>query len=413
MALGLWIRYTVDLLLSGEEHEIRLFSHLPMMAGSAALGAAALARPDVFVANPDYFCHIVLGGFFNKLDPLLEAAEGWMLPPGLAHCACSQAKIGAILKNIVPPATLHISAGNYCDEAPKVDEVIASYFNQPVYWCNRCQDEAFDDPPMDERHLKYFAASLEGARMAISEAVGTEVTNSMVMQTLMATEEAGKQYKRIVDLRVSADPQPIGVVAAEMAATLMAVYMTPSGLKKVAEAFTVLADEVQDRVDRGVGVVPKGAPRVMYAYVLPFASPGIGKIMEEAGLNVCCREGYGSMPVWERRESIAKLDPSEIMAGVFLHNPTLVKPRWRADVIVLGYKKSNSDGVMMLPHYSCRVFGTDFPMMRDMVKKELGDIPICILETDVFDPRYYTAEQARTRIESFAEMVKSAQASSN
>jgi benzoyl-CoA reductase/2-hydroxyglutaryl-CoA dehydratase subunit BcrC/BadD/HgdB len=119
------------------------------------------------------------------------------------------------------------------------------------------------------------------------------------------------------------------------------------------------------------------------------------------------------MPPWARREQIAKLDPCEIIAGVFLHNPTLVKPRWRADVVALGYRKSKADGVIMLPHYSCRVFGTDFPMMRDMLRKELGDVPMCILETDVFDPRYYTAEQARTRIESFAEMVRSAKASSN
>ncbi len=49
-------------------------------------------------------------------------------------------------------------------------------------------------------------------------------------------------------------------------------------------------------------------------------------------------------------------------------------------------------------------------MVRDGVKKELGNIPILILETDLFDPRYYTAEQSRTRIESFAEMAKTAKA---
>ena len=65
----------------------------------------------------------------------------------------------------------------------------------------------------------------------------------------------------------------------------------------------------------------------------------------------------------------------------------------------------------MLPHFSCRVFGNDYMMIRDGVKKELGDIPSLVLETDLFDPRYYTAEQSRTRLESFAEMVKSAKVS--
>ncbi|MCL5734351.1 MAG: 2-hydroxyacyl-CoA dehydratase family protein [Actinobacteria bacterium] len=411
MALGLHIRAFVDMVMAGEEHDVRIYGHLPLMAGHCVLGAAELARPDAYIGLPDLICHMVLGAFFNKLDPLLEASEAWCLPAGLAHCGCSQAKIGGRLTDVVPPATLHVSAGNYCDEAPKVDEVLAYHFKEPVVWCNRCQDESFDDPPMDDRHLKYFSANIRRTKDAISEAVGAEVTNQMIMQTMMATEEVGKEFKRIQDYRAESDPSPISVVTTDMAAALVGIDMTPRGLSKVAEMMKVLADEVQDRVERGVGVVPKGAPRVMYAYVLPFASPAVGKAFEEAGLNVCVREGYGSMPIWSRREEIAKLDPCDIVAGIFLHNPTLVKPRWRADVVVLGYNKAKLDGIVMLPHYSCRVFGTDFPMMRDMVRKELGDIPITVLETDVFDPRYYTAEQARTRIESFSEMVRAAKAS--
>ncbi|UCF83046.1 MAG: 2-hydroxyacyl-CoA dehydratase [Desulfobacteraceae bacterium] len=44
-------------------------------------------------------------------------------------------------------------------------------------------------------------------------------------------------------------------------------------------------------------------------------------------------------------------------------------------------------------------------MVKDALKKEVK-IPALVLEGDVYDPRYYTKEQLRTRIESFAELVK-------
>ena len=38
--------------------------------------------------------------------------------------------------------------------------------------------------------------------------------------------------------------------------------------------------------------------------------------------------------------------------------------------------------------------------------KERLKIPAILIEGDAYDPRYYTKEQLRTRIETFAEMLK-------
>lgn len=61
-------------------------------------------------------------------------------------------------------------------------------------------------------------------------------------------------------------------------------------------------------------------------------------------------------------------------------------------------------------HYSCRPFATDALMVKDALKKELG-IPVLVLEADIYDPRFYTREQLRTRLESFAELVKASRVS--
>jgi len=409
MIAGLYIKDFVDLVLSGEEHDIRIYCHLPTV-GTQLLGAAELARPDIYVGYPMCNCFYVLGSIFNRLDPILEAGENWCLPPGVAHCGCNQFKLGSRLSNILPPASLHLSAGNYCDEAPKADEVLEYFFGDEVFWFNRCQDEDLDDPPMDERHLRYLGTNVKRAKQRISEVIGAEITNEMVFEAMMVTESYAKELSNISELRAFADPSPLRMACVGLAQFLM---ISTVGLKRrneVAEAMRVLREEVQERVDQGEGVVEKGAPRVMLSVVVHLSTPGMTKAMEDSGLNIACMEGYGGVSPEDRRADIALMDPCDLIAGIYLWNPLMTRVTWRIQSIAEGYRKANLDGIIMLPHYSCRVFGNDYMMIRDGVKRELGNIPILILETDLFDPRYYTAEQSRTRIESFAEMVKTAKA---
>jgi len=408
MLAGIYIRDFVDMVLSGEEHDVRLYAQLPTFWGML-LTAAKAARPDIYVGYPSPIGLFVLGSIFDRVDPHFEAAENWCLPPAVAHCGCCQFKIGSRLTKLVPPGTLHLSAGMYCDEGPKADEVFQAYFGDEVFWFNRCQDEDFDDP-MDERHLKYLGTNIDRARQKISEVIGVEVTKDLVMLAILGEEGCAEAFSRIGGIRAEADPSPIPVNCVALAQYLLVGCLNPDLRVRLAEALGVLADEAQARVDRGEGVVAKGAPRVLLSVLLPFTTPGIGKAMEEAGLNVCCQEGQYDVGAMERRLQVPATDPCDIIAGVFLLTPVLMKPTMRIEVLENDYRQGNLEGIILLPTYSCRVFGNDYMMIKDGVKKELGNVPILLLECDIFDPRYYTAEQARTRIESFAEMVKTAKA---
>ena len=68
-------------------------------------------------------------------------------------------------------------------------------------------------------------------------------------------------------------------------------------------------------------------------------------------------------------------------------------------------KKYKLDGVLLDVTYTCRVGAADSQIMKNFIEKELG-IPALIMEHDVYDPRFFTAGQVRTRIETFAEQVK-------
>jgi len=332
------------------------------------------------------------------------------MPTAGVHCAFNKLKLGGQLLNIIPPASLHFSAGQYCDEAPKTEEAIERYFGERVFWCNRCQDEDYDDPPADERHLKYLSRSLDKAIQVFSDVIGTEVTKELVMQGILAGDEFAKQVANTMLLRVGADPSPIRIGSYGLVLFLPAAITGVNRIKEAEEALRVLYQEVRERVDRGDGVVERGAPRVMVSYTPSLSDPGQAKAMEDAGLNVACAEDFCAVALAEGRQEIVYTDPSDIIAAVFLHGSVMIKPTWRIESMVKAYRKANLDGIIMLPHHSCRLLSTDCHFVRDGLKKELGDIPVSILETDLCDARYHNTKQAITRIESFAEMVRSARA---
>ena len=71
----------------------------------------------------------------------------------------------------------------------------------------------------------------------------------------------------------------------------------------------------------------------------------------------------------------------------------------------------NVDGIVFFRHYSCRQYSI-FPLKaKEVIEKGLG-IPVLLLEGDYCDSRSYTAEQMRTRVETFAEIVKAGRVSS-
>ncbi|MDO8688743.1 MAG: 2-hydroxyacyl-CoA dehydratase family protein [Dehalococcoidia bacterium] len=102
-------------------------------------------------------------------------------------------------------------------------------------------------------------------------------------------------------------------------------------------------------------------------------------------------------------------DPNEKLAAMLTQSSTFSSPPLKSRLIVEACRRYNLDGVFWLIHYACRPIMADADMMKDMVQKEL-DIPFMVVEGDVYDAHFLSAEALRPRIETFAERVKARQA---
>ncbi len=411
MNMGVLMKSTVDIALSRDEGKRIFYTELPNVFIASLLGGGYSVDPDMIVASPGTYFLALLGGVFGNLDRMYTWAEKNMFTPGAAHCGCNMTIVGGRGLGAIPPGDLTISQGLYCDEAPKTGELINYMFEEEVFYVNRAQDEYLFEPPGGEKQLAYLAESNELLRQKLSNMLGREVTDEMVKKSLGYYLQIMAKLKEILEIRVMADPQVLNVQSYNHLYFIHVFCPGEKGFEERMEAMQVLVDELKTMVDRGEGIMEKGAPRVVYAPLMPLVDPGFGKVLEDAGINLCCPELYSRDVVSvEQMNAMMEMPVSAIFAMMWI-----CVPFWfihlRSENIVQNYKNADLDGVILLAHYPCRIVGSDMIMLKDAVRKELGpDVPLALVDYDIYDYRCYNHQQARTRLESFAEMVKSAKA---
>ena len=351
-----------------------------------------------------------MGYIFNKLDVILEAAEGHFLRPGAAQCSLLQVRLGLNVLGLFPKCDLLISMGSLCDALPKTDEALGIYFNIPVQYINCCQDRGADWEDM-YRSKDFYANEIKKAQKRVSGVVGFEVTNDMVNEARRIRRDAAIYANKIYDLVIGSDPMPISAAAMQYIRIFRAMPVSRSTQEGLNEASKLLYEEVEERVNRGVGVVEKGAPRILYAPLVSIADPSIIHMIEELGIAIPLTEDTILVPDGELRPQMDERgrgeDPWERVAYALIQRSIEASVPMRIRAVSGAVKRYHLDGVLNLFHYSCRYFAGDPLILKDAVEKETG-VPVMVLEGDLYDPRFYTAEQLRTRVEAFGEMLKAA-----
>ena len=209
-----------------------------------------------------------------------------------------------------------------------------------------------------------------------------------------------RALQRLSGLR-AADPVPISGLDA-LLVNQVSFYDDPVRFTQMTNQ---LCDELQERVKKGTGVVPKGTSRVLISGS-PMAIPNwkLHFIIEGSGAVVVGEESC----VGERNfrdlldENFSTVDEAlEKMAARYLEiDCACFTPNdERLQNIKSMTKKLNAQGVI---HYALQ-FCTPYMMEAYKVEKAIGSTPFLRMETD------YSMEdvgQLKTRVEAFLEMLK-------
>jgi benzoyl-CoA reductase/2-hydroxyglutaryl-CoA dehydratase subunit BcrC/BadD/HgdB len=203
---------------------------------------------------------------------------------------------------------------------------------------------------------------------------------------------------------MKADPVPLSLVDLELLEALSG-SSTGRGIREGIKAMDILIHELEKRVEAGEGITEKGAPRVMVR-LGHTSDPRVTRLIEETGLAVPLTFILGSWGGVKVKPRGNYITPGEIIAdyelagGYYYGTEGQIKFYERAAALM------KLDGFICQYLYNCRPVATISHIQKKYLEEKTG-LPVLSLEIDNFDSRAYSADSLRTKVETFAEMLKS------
>jgi hypothetical protein len=404
--LGAWLKELIDVVLARDEGKRIVYFGFPAIPGPGLI--LSVSSEDVLVTAPDMVLDHTMGQIFNKLIPILEAGEANGLPPGHALCSLWQAKIGGITKGMIPVPDLALASSYFCDMGSKADDLVTALYGVPVAYIDGVMDSHWGEyPDYQPERVHYLGAQINQALKKAEKVLDIEIPPDAWEKAQKGGQVFVCNLLRLLEL-MRADPVPVSIVELEPLEALSGAS-TGRGIQEGIKAMEILIHELEGRVKAGIGVTEKGAPRVMIANG-HCSDPRVTHLAEEVGLAVPLTfilSWGGGPPIKPKRtyatpgETIADY---ELAAGLFHGTDAQIKRfEMGADVMKL-------DGFILNYLYNCRPAATASHNQKKYLEEKTG-LPVLSLEVDAFDSRAYSAASLRTKVETFAQMLKEKKAS--
>ena len=150
---------------------------------------------------------------------------------------------------------------------------------------------------------------------------------------------------------------------------------------------------------KGEGILPKGAPVLMYE-IIPYPQPWI--------VNLFAENGVGVMPGGPTEKQLQPprfKDPYMAAAEAWLKSSVTVNAGYKADQISERLMKYRFDGMLFGFFDFDRWLGSDNKLLAKLIE-EKTKLPVFYIEGDFWEDRDYSLEALKTRIESICEIVK-------
>lgn len=203
----------------------------------------------------------------------------------------------------------------------------------------------------------------------------------------------------------TSDPIPICSKHENLMMWLNPVPLDLDHLHMATHAVNTLYEELKGRVERGIGVVEKGSPRIFVILPHHHTDPRLEHLVKEVGLaSIATDMEFSATSRLSASEAELLNDPYEAMSQ-YLQSCLLLPLGGRISVILEACKRLRVDGVLNHYHVGCRSVAGDAFIIEEVIIKELK-IPVLSFEWENFDPRVYQHEDFKIRLESFKSMIK-------
>ena len=316
-----------------------------------------------------------------------------VLPPNT--CPLIKASVGARLDKTCPffrIADMYVGETT-CDGKKKAWEILAQ--EVPVH--------IIDIPQMKRaKDITAFKEEIMEFIKVVEDFTGNKVTPEALGESIKLINNKRKALHRLYATR-KASPVPISGKDA-LLVTQIAFYDDPA---RCAQMTNQLAEELEGRISRSEGVFPADALRILVTGT-PLAIPNwkLHHIVESAGATVVVEELCTGTRYFENLvdETATTLEGQvQALAERYMKtNCACFTPNsGRIDDIVRLANEYKVDGVIDVNLQFCNLYSTESYLVKQALSER--EIPVLHIETDYSEQ---DAEQLRTRVEAFLEILK-------
>lgn len=309
-------------------------------------------------------------------------------------CPLIKASVGARLDRTCPffrIADMYVGETT-CDGKKKAWEILGK--DVPMH--------VMDMPQMKrEKDIKKWAEEIADFAAVVEKMTGNTIEPENLNHAIHIINEKRKALARVYEAR-KAEKLPI---SGKDALLMMQIAFFDDPVR-CAQMANRLADELEQRIADGVSVFPAGTKRIMVTGT-PMAIPNwkLHHIIETSGAAVVCEETctgtrYFERLVDESKETLEEQYQALAERYMGINCACFTPNTGRIDDILRLAKEYHVDGVIDVNLKFCCLYDTEGYTVEAALKE--AGIPVLGIETDYDDA---DAEQLRTRIEAFVEML--------
>jgi bcr-type benzoyl-CoA reductase subunit B len=301
----------------------------------------------------------------------------------------------------IPDPDLFLACNAQCFTLTKWFQVLARRGDLPVFVFDT--PEHIMDKKAREEIVKYCVLQLKELIGFLEEQTKKKFDYDRLKEVMKYSAQSSILYKKFLDM-AQYKPSPISIFDALIG---MAIAVYRRGTPECVEYYQTLCDEIQEKVDKGIGVLQNEKYR-LYWENLPvwFKFSDHAKLLGSYG-GVILTSLY--VHAWSFEFDLDK-DPLVTLAENYVSRFSNSTIEDRADMAMGFFEKYAMNGMIMFMNRSCKAVSFAVPTLKDLLVKRTG-LPALTFESDMGDQRFYSESQVRTRIEAYFETLDALQLS--
>jgi benzoyl-CoA reductase/2-hydroxyglutaryl-CoA dehydratase subunit BcrC/BadD/HgdB len=315
-----------------------------------------------------------------NLAPLFlrKAEECWY---GSDLCGFHRLATGLMLAGYLPQPSVVLSTTALCDGSHRFFANVAHHFKVPHLLMEIPNGPTEEAEEGVERQLIQMRGALESK-------LERRARESDWERVFSYSREQHEEMERILEIGAQVPSVVPGEISLNMVGVFYATAGSPWGLR----IFRNWRKQLEKTPPR------KENYRLFWMHLRPFYAADLFAALRERGAAIV-RDEFSAYP-WV---PLDPRTPERSLARKICANPALGPISRRLAFAVSQVRASKAQGVIHFSHRGCRQAAGGAYLLKEGLRR--AGIPCLILDGDCVDPRDYSLEQMRTRVEGFLEML--------